>query len=179
MADFSEWDEEFKPEDPFSGAKAEDLTDGDYEFKILAQKLKEIKNNKCLELKMEVVTPGQHQGTVINELVWLTSIDNAKRFGATLKSFGFDVANWTPANGRPFSKELPKSLRWLVGMQVKAKKVTNTVAPRFKNDAEHIYHNINFKGRSSVDDGLPRSIGPEQLNEPDPNEEDDPFAESA
>lgn len=177
--DFSDWDDDFKPEDPFAGASAEDLTDGDYEFLIREAKIKEAKGKSLVEMKMEVLTPGQHEGSVISNPVWLTSIDNAKRFGATLKSFGFDVDNWTPANGRPFSKEFPKAIRWLIGMRVKAKKVTNTVPPKFAKDVEKTYHNINFRGRSDVEDSVPRKIGAEQLSQPDPNAEEDPFAENA
>lgn len=175
--DFSEFDDDFKPEDPFGGARAEELTDGDYEFKIQEVKLKEAKGKKILELKLEVMTPGKHQGSVIHESVWLDTLEKFKRFGAVLKRFGFDVDDWTPANKRPAGREFPKAVRWLVGMRVMANKKTSVVAPKFVKDVEHVYHNINFRGRSKEEDGLPRKIGEKELNEPDPNAEPDPFGE--
>lgn len=175
MIDYSAYDEEFKPEDPFFGDSADILDDGDYEFTIREAVLTEAKNKGIVKFKLEIMTEGKHQASVINHSVWISDADSAKRFGAILKGFGFDCDEWKPANGRTFSTEMPKSIRWLVGMRVKAKKSTSKVAPKYAKDTEKTYHNLNFRGRSGVDDGLPRTIGPEQLNAPDPNAEEDPF----
>ena len=179
MVDFSEFDNDFKPEDAFSGGKAEDLTDGDYELLIKDAKQKEAKGKGMVELKLEVLTPGKHEGAAITDAIWLTSQDAVKRFGAILKRFGFDSDDWKPANERPFSKEFPKALRWLVGMKVKAKKTTTTQQPKFKNDVVKTYHNLNYGKRCEGEDAQPRAIGAEELNQPDPNAaaaEADPFA---
>jgi hypothetical protein len=175
MSDLSDFDNDFVPEDTF-GNRAEGLTDGEYEVLIWGAKMKEAKGKPFVEVKFEVLSPGKHQGAMIVEPIWLTSIDNAKRFGAVLKKLGFDSDAWTKANGRPFSKEMPKAIRWLVGMRVQVRKTTSVVAPRFKEDVPHTYHNLNLKGRSDADDGLPRQIGPEELSRPAPGDKDgDPF----
>jgi hypothetical protein len=72
---------------------------------------------------------------------------------------------------------MPKALRWLIGMRVLAKKSTSVVAPKFKEDVTHTYHNLYFRGRSNTTDGLPRQIGAEELAQTAPADKngDDPF----
>lgn len=180
MFDFDQFNDEFEPVDPFSGNKVDDLEDGDYEFQIKAAKFKEAKGNAIFEWKLEVLTPGKHHGQEINFPHFMKNkdVDSAKRYGAVLKKLGFDTELWKAQFGRTFGEEIHKSTRWLVGMKFKARKSTSKVAPKFANDTEKIYHNLTIKSRCEGD-GVPMKIGPEQLNQADPQAEDDPFAESA
>lgn len=178
--DFDQFNDDFEPVDPFSGNSIEDLTDGEYEFVIKAAKFKEAKGNAIFEWKLEVLTPGKHQGQEINWAHFLKNrdADSAKRYGAVLQKMGFDTELWKPQFGRVFGEEIHKSTRWLVGMKFKAKKTTTEKDPIPPKTQKVVYHNLNIKARSEGD-GVPRKIGPEQLNQPDPQAEEDPFAESA
>lgn len=69
---------------------------------------------------------------------------NIQDLKATLKTIGFDVDNWTKANGRAFSDEFTKARPAIVGCQVMATK---------KKNGEYV--NVYFDKRILGDDGKP------------------------
>lgn len=142
-------------------AKVESLVDGEYEFEVgkAQKKIIEAKNMLIIEMEMEVLTPGKHQGQKIQHSIFITDLDSLKRATNDLMKLGFDCGLWTPANGRPVSKEILKVHKALKGMRFKAKKATK----------DNKYHNLYIKSRM-LPDGKPEVIGPEQLDAFDPDE---------
>ncbi len=110
------------------GSDIKILPDGEYEFEIAGggAGYKEIKSteSELVEFKLVMLTDGPHQGKKFNHSYWLTNTA-AKGGGLNevsvgilkkdLKTLGFDVDNWTKANGRPFFGELKKALKILNG----------------------------------------------------------------
>lgn len=157
-------DEEFK-----LGGKPEDLTDGEYDFTIRDAKVKNLaaKSKLIIELKLDVLTAGKHQGHEIQHTLYISDKDSAVRVGRDLKTLGFDCDNWTRANDRPFSQEIMKIGKVLRGLMFKGKKQTN------KGTDGRTFHNLYIQKRLASD-GKPTVLGPAELDAADP-ENDDPF----
>lgn len=146
--------------------KLDGITDGDYDFEIneAAHKIKTEKGMLILEINMEILTPGKHQGAKVQHAMFITDRDSANRVGKDLTTLGFDCEEWTKANSRPFSQEILKVAKVLKGLRFKGKKATN------KSDGK-VYHNL-YVNKRLENDGKPARLGPEQLDAADP---DDPF----
>lgn len=157
-------DDNFKPGE--MAGKMESLTDGEYDFEVNEAKFK-VKAEKgmaIIEMELEVLTAGKHQGTKVQHSLFLTDKDSANRIGKDLKTLGFDCDDWTKANSRPFSKEIQKVHKVLKGLRFKGKKQKN-------DNNGKTYHNLYINKRLEGD-GKPQRLGPEQLDAADP---DDPF----
>lgn len=152
-------DEGFAPAAPAGrDAGVEDLTDGDYELAIRSAVLKSLKAKQMtiLELGLEVLSPGKHQGAGIKYPVFLKDADSAARLGRDLMTLGFDCEDWTKANGRPFSQELGKAMLVLPGIVMVCHKKTNA------KDGK-TFHNL-YINKRGAGDGKPQKFGPAELD---------------
>jgi hypothetical protein len=158
------FDDDFKPASPVGGEiQAADLADGEYTFEIVEAKIKMPKGNTLLELLLQVLTPGDHEGKTLAQTYWLNDPEDAARVGRVLLNLGFDADRWQKALGRPFSKELPKAVRLLPGLRVQATKKINEVAATATKPAR-TFHNIYLNKRAPTD-GKPATFGPQELNQ--------------
>lgn len=155
-----EVDDDYKPGN--LAGKLDGLTDGEYLFEIAAAKVKLLTDKGMLivEMDLEVLTPGKHQGGKFQHALFIKDKDSAARAGKDLMTLGVDCDLWTKENKRPFSQEIMKVHRVLKGIRFQGKKV--------KNDK---YHNL-YINKREPGDGKPEILGPEQLDTPDPA---DPF----
>lgn len=119
------------------GSSLKELPDGEYEFGIASAVSKKIEStgSELVEFKLELLTSGRTQGRKYQHSYWLTNKDdgglNAVSVGILKKdltTLGFDVENWTKANGRPFFSELKKAVKILNGggFAFSGKKVTKS-----------------------------------------------------
>lgn len=69
-----------------------------------------------------------------------------------LETLGFDTPEWSKANGRPFSKELPKAVLCLPGVQF--------IADKSQKDD---FHNLKIVSRAAGDN-KPEKFGPAELD---------------
>lgn len=139
------------------------IPDGTYAFAVEEAELKETKNGTDLFKLKLLGLDGAASGQTFEHDYWLTSKDkdsgkislNDVKVGMMkkdLENIGFDAGNWTKANGRPLSKELPKAILLLTGLKLKGKKSTNGK-----------YANFEIVSRGEPD-GKPEKFGPAELN---------------
>jgi hypothetical protein len=164
--DLRQYDDDFVPAPPAAAmSKVEGLADGEYLLEIAEAKCKTPKGNNILELHLEVLSPGPHEGMSIQHSLFINNAEAANRVGRDLLTLGFDTDQWKVANGRPFSVEFEKAVKLLKGLRFKGTKKTNESGGK-------TYHNLYIDERVRTD-GQPERFGPEQLNAAaDP---DDPF----
>lgn len=155
------FDDDFKPDG--GPAKVESLTDGDYDFEVKksAFKILEKKPLVIIEMELEVLSPGKHSGQIVQHALFIKDKESAARVGKDLATLGFDCAEWTVANGRPFSQEIQKVDKVLFGLRFKGKKQVNGK-----------FHNL-YINKRLLPDGKPEHLGADELNGPDTR---DPFA---
>lgn len=142
LADYEDAIDEIPAGGGSYGNDLKTLPDGEYEFEIAsggaAYKQIESTESELVELKLTLLSENpRQQGKKFNHAYWLTNTA-AKGGGLNevtvgilkkdLKTLGFDVDNWTKANGRPFFGELKKALKILNGggFAFKGKKVTKS-----------------------------------------------------
>ncbi len=144
-----------------------DLPDGEYEFEVAACESKDTQSGPIVSMKLMILSDGKFAGKKVERAYFLTKKDEG---GARVKNenqiaelrkdlgvLGFDVENWTNANGRPFSKTLPEACRVMQGCGVKGKKKQNG---KFAN----LYLNERL-----ATDGKPAKFGADELKpEPEP-----------
>lgn len=147
------------------------LPDGDHTFQVTDGELKKTAKAVVFTLKFSAaVGDAQYLG---EKTYWLKGnkgvderqINNLK---ADLKLLGFDVDNWTVANGRPFTAQLGLIKPLLPGLGFKGRKKTN---PN-QNDPKKPYVNIYLNERDA-DDGRPASFGAAEIEAASAN--DTPF----
>lgn len=159
--DLESLDDDFVPGEGGKRMTPEDLADGKYEFEVAAAQIKFPKEYCVLELTVEVISAGLHTGDKVQHAIFVKDKDSAARVGKDLKTLGFDVDEWTKANGRPFSQEFQKVTKCLKGVRFRGTKKAN------KSGAK-VYHNLYINERMNTD-GLPEVFGPEQLDAADPD----------
>lgn len=79
---------------------------------------------------------------------------------ADLATLGFDTANWTQANGKPFLVQLARIKPVLPGIQFKGKKKTNAN----KSDPKNPYLNVYLDERADGD-GKPKVLDEKTVSE--------------
>lgn len=148
LADYEDAIDEIPAGGGSYGNDLKTLPDGEYEFEIAsggaAYKSIEKTGSELVELKLTLLSENpRQQGKKFNHAYWLTNKNDGGLNEVTvgilkkdLKTLGFDVDNWTKANGRPFFGELKKALKILNGggFAFKAKKAT-------KDKYAHLYIN--------------------------------------
>lgn len=132
------------------------LPDGDYTFVVTDGELKTTAKTVLFTLKIGVQIDGQD--FVGEKTYWLKGnkgVDERSINGlkADLLALGFDVPNWTSANGRPFTSQLKTIKPILAGLMFKGKKKTN---PNEK-DPSSPYVNIYVSERMDGD-GKPKQL---------------------
>lgn len=163
MYDLGSYDDDFAPAEPaVAMTKAEELTDGNYEWEVKKAAIKHPKGHVILELALEVISAGKHAGAVIQHSLFMDDRDGVARVGRDLLTLGFDTDQWLKAKGRPFSQEFPKAVKLLPGLRVKGQKKTNE--KKEKGVMVGHYHNIYLNERLATD-GRPAHFGPEELAE--------------
>lgn len=168
---------------PKPGAKidAKQLADADYVFVVKKVEPKDTNAGPLVTFTLEIASPGAFDGCSVERQYWLTKKDESggriknaavvKLLHDDLAKLGFDVDNWTKANGRPFSVELKRAAKVAVGMKFKGKKKQNGQ-----------YANLYVNERAK-DDGKPAVVDKEFMDEfcADPfggDEGGDPFADA-
>lgn len=162
MAGLATFDDEAEKVAPGGATKLAAIADGEYELIIEKATIKEVKGSNVVEMKLTILTEGVHTGAEVTQSSWITNINketnkpelNQVAVGILkkdLETLGFDIPEWTKANNRPFSQELPKALHCLTGVKFKGKKVTNGK-----------YANLYINERLPSD-GKPAKFGPTEL----------------
>lgn len=175
---FSNFDDKY--DDDFEGAssrrKKSEVPDDDYECQIELVELRDTKAGDVLSFKMIVLKKGngddtEYAGKKVEKAIFLNPtgedaeenrkkrVEDMKRDFATL---GFDVDNWTKANGRPFGKMCEIACRMATNMKVKVRLKTN-------NDYQNCYLN------KRLEDGKPPKVGAAEMAAAKPPEEKAPF----
>lgn len=145
------------------------IPDGEYTFDVESAELKETRNGTDLFKLKLLGLDGAAAGQEFEHDYFLSSMNkttnvievNDVKVGMLkkdLQTLGFDTENWKKSEGRPLSKELPRSIPILEGMRLKGKKTTNGK-----------YANFNVASRVLGADGKPEKIGPKEMdaaNEP-------------
>jgi len=130
MAGFDEKADEIPAGGGGGGKDLKSLPDGEYVFDITSAYERASKTGSVY-FKMELEAHVADSTTKTVEHTYFLTKDgtiNEVSFGILkkdLKSLGFDVDNWTRANGRPFSGEFEKAVFLMIGMSFKGKKSTN------------------------------------------------------
>jgi hypothetical protein len=110
------------------------------------------------------VLGGEQDGVEASNEWWVLNKQDRDRYSGDLQVLGFDPENWSPANNRPFSKEVDKAHKLLPGLIVAAEKNSKT------GDNNKVTHFLNVKGRAmngdgKPEDGKPLKFTPEDMNE--------------
>lgn len=174
MSNFSSFDaldDDFEKTDlrPKHASEAtEKLADGDHECEITLGEQKEINGGPVVVIKMTVISEGKFKGWAIEKPYFLTKneegggrVKDEKRLQelkTDLSTMGFDVANWTPGNNRPFSAQLKIACAVMKGIHLKVRKKQN-------GEYANLYLNkrlLNDEG-SAPKDGKPLTFGPVQM----------------
>ena len=146
------FDENFQPS---AGMRAglDTLPDGTYGFEIVEADLSRTAQTQelILRLSLKVITDnrpamaihGRAIDTIVDRAYLFRSSEAVALLGGDLMTLGFDSQDWTVANGRPFSKELPRVIPRLHGLRFRGQKKTKQ---NLKNP-EQPYHNLTILAR--------------------------------
>ena len=110
---------------PPSGRKLDvDLVpNGQYEVEIGKAAIEETQKSGDTILKLPLIfRSGNIAGDYTEKPYFFRTHEQAELCGADLRVMGFDVENWTKANGRPLSQELPKAVARMPGLKLKVAK---------------------------------------------------------
>lgn len=177
--DMSELDEGASPSPKLSAndAKLAKLPDGKYEFEVSGSSWDKIKDGLYkLTVNLNLICPDlpEWDGKTVNKEYWVNlnggkteeeSRERAQRsIGFIMADFltlGFDSDQWTPANGRPFSREITKAARHLIGIRFAGAKATKT------GDQKGVAFRSIYINKRLPDD-RPEKFGPEEINSDPP-----------
>lgn len=161
LADLDDEFETVKPPERKGGGGLAALPDGDYTFAVKGAQAKDTKAGPMVQLDLEVLSGGgPFDGHACEHLYFLKGKDGKtnevalSQLKKDLETLGFDVPNWTKANGRPFSAQLELAFFVLAGVRFRGKKKTNKG-----------YANLYVEERAT-DDGRPATFGPDELKKP-------------
>lgn len=143
---------------------AADPKDGEYQFEVVSLAYRDNETAGGLfELKTRIVGETPYHGYENKRAYFLTkkaegggrepNEDARKQLVGVLKSLGFDVDNWTRANGRPWSREFEKAAAAAPGLQFKG---------TLKRNGQ--YTNVFVKARDAAADGRPERLGAAELD---------------
>lgn len=163
MTGFENFDRQFETATTTSRKQsASKLADGEYEVQVTAGEMKDDEHGPRVAIYMTVLAP-THVGVKVDKTYWLTKKGkdgtrepDPMRFDelkSDLATMGFDVANWTAANKRPFSAQLALACHVMTDIKLKVKK-------KLKDD----YHNLYLNKR--LDDGKPQAFTAEHMVAP-------------
>ncbi len=122
------------------------LPDGDYDVRITGGVLKDAGGSDIFSFLGTVLTDGPYKGWKCERTVFLSkksgTDEEKKAFKvskigeilADFKTIGFDVENWTKANGRPRGEQMKVACNVMVGVCVKVRK-------SHKNNFTNVYIN--------------------------------------
>lgn len=154
-------------DDSFEGAARsgiENLPDGKYELTVTSAEVKEGTSTVTL-IRKGAVYGGERDGHKIEWLSFLqgkNGVDEraVREVRKELAGIGFDVDNWTKANGRPFLAELKKACQAMVGLRINLTK-------KASDSGGKTWHNAYVDGRCLEDghpvDGKPAQFGAEEM----------------
>lgn len=142
------------------------LPDGDYEVQITTGLLKDGEYGPIVTILMTVLGDGPQRGWQVEKTYFLTKkgegdsgrIMDERKIGelkSDLSTMGFDVANWTAANNRPFSVQLDIAASVMKGMKLKVRKKQN-------DEYANIYVN------KRLEDGKPAKLTAADMVKPPP-----------
>lgn len=104
-------------------AGLETLPDGDYSLEIVRADLQTTKKTGETILRWFYrVLDGAQAGQQVEATAFFRTLANVNNVGADLELLGHSTADWTAANGKPFSKMLPQVLPLLVGIKFRGRK---------------------------------------------------------
>lgn len=119
--------------------KAEDLPEGTHAGQVVKAGIRNIETKNgpatIFEITMDV------NGNMHSITYWLTSEPNLRRCLTGLKRLGFEVDQWGPAHGRPYTQELDGAAHRMVGCTLTVKRGTSqngyaTIALEFLEEPE-------------------------------------------
>ena len=148
--DLSDFDKDFDPKKMGNRQGAEVVPDGDHDFTILGAVIRITPKTGDRILSLDMRCDGN--GATFEYPMFLKSQQNADFVGGEMGTLGFDTKEWSPAKGRPFSKELPKILPLLRGRRFRGTK--KTTPPTTANGKA--YPNIYVNAR--LDDATPEDL---------------------
>lgn len=127
------------------------IADGDYQMQIEKAEIVTGQYGTQVKMKMIILTDGLYKGVEVDNIYYLTNKDkktgteslNETSVGIVKKDLevmGFDVGNWTKANGHPLSAQLPKATATITAVKpvVNCKKSTS---------GDGKYHNLYLNER--------------------------------
>lgn len=147
----------------YGGGTLGKLADGDHTFTVVDGEL--TTGNFIIYVLKCAVRTGDGQEYTGEKKYFLKGKDgpDAKKINelkADLAVLGFDTANWTPANGKPFLQQLARIKPVLPGLQFKGRKKTS---PN-KNDPKSPYVNVYLNERADGD-GKPKVLDEKAVSE--------------
>ncbi len=162
---FSDFDDDFgkapvKPK--YASEATKQLADGDHECQVTLGVMKDDEKFGPRVTILMTVLGGANSGWSIEKSYFLMKKDeddptarvkDEKKLAelkTDLTTMGFDVANWTGANKRPFTKELTIACTVMKGVKLKVRK---------KQNGEHANLYLNKR----LDDDRPKTFGPAEM----------------
>lgn len=103
--------------------KVESLPDGNYSGWITSAGIKKLELTEGPRTIFEIVL--KVNGTPHQLTYWLTSDGNMRRCLTSMKRIGFDVMQWGPNYGRPYTQELSTAGEQMIGCTLHFKKGTS------------------------------------------------------
>ncbi len=163
---FSDFDDTFetaqaKPQYASDQSKA--VLDGKYNCEIKGGIPKETTSGKVFTFLTTIISDGPYKGYSLERTIFMfkkNGTDEEKaayiekrvaELKADLSKLGFDVPNWTKANGRPFGVQLDIACEMMKGLVVQMTKKTNDMA------------NVYIDKRLPDLDGKPAKFGAEEM----------------
>lgn len=149
-----QFDNGFRPQRPGQRPSVESLPDGEYTVVLEKAELAKTKAGADL-VRWSILVEGDMASVGYDHASFLSSQQNVNALGADLMAIGVPCDQWTTANGRRFSVELPKALAGLRGVRLSISKSSST------SMNGKTYHNVRFLGRAGA-----------AINEPSPEPAD-------
>lgn len=138
-----QFDSGFKPENEYNIPQISVLTNGAYRLLVRSVDLKPTKSGTILRWRLEVKEGPSHVGLIVEHVHFLDSQEGVNRLGADLMLLGIPVNEWTVANGRPFSQQLPIAVQTMRGIEIAAEKTSSD-----GRDNNKVYHYLNFRSKT-------------------------------
>jgi hypothetical protein len=159
---FDNFEDDFEGQPSKRPSNKATVPDGDYTVEVQSAELRDTKAGEVFSVKMTILDDGPLFSKQIEKAIFLVGkgeteqekAENRKRrvgdMKADLATIGFDVDNWTRANGRPFGAQVGTACVLMIGCKLKVRAKTS-------NDYQNIYIN------KRLEDGKPAKFGKAEM----------------
>jgi hypothetical protein len=157
---FGDFDEDFEKETSKREYAKAEIPDDDYDCEVKSVELRETKAGDVFSFKLTILKDGPFKGKALEKAIFLagkgeTEEEKAefhrkrvKELKVDLATLGFDVDNWTKANGRSFGSQCELACSLARGCHVAVRVKTNGT-----------FQNVYLNKRLADKDGKPAKFG--------------------